>query len=315
MNEIYKYEPWPWTDLIWFVMYLSFLFCFVLEHHETSNHLIYVATCHGKFRSSFEFLLFTPEIITWTYYRGTLNDYLALDACQTACTGLWLTETLAVASTFLSGETQGVKLPLLLPVDPLHPGRQEERLPLPGAVRREEPSVLQLCVADVEVAVLVWDLIHGEPVRFLLVHGPADDQLEPKPQREVRKLLCGRAEWMYFFFKCTYSVLQRVEPLLSPSFPELLSAPLPPLQCVLCHRVPLEGAVPLRHPQGGTSTSGHTGEALAAWETEHRHLVEAHIALFTSKPGPFNDGPNCLGLKKMHKNLEKGALTTVLSEI
>lgn len=63
---------------------------------------------------------------------------------------------------------------------------------------------------------------------------------------------------------------------------------------MLCQRVSLEGAVSLHHAQGGTSMAGHTGEALAAWETEHRHLVKAHVALRACKLGPPQDGPNWL---------------------
>lgn len=106
-------------------------------------------------------------------------------------------------------------------------------------------------------------------------------------------------------FKCTYFVFQCLEPLFSQSFTEPLSALMPLLHCMLCHRVPLEGAVPLHHAQGGTSTSRHTGKALAAWEAEHRHLVKAHIALDTSELGPLQDGPNWLGLKDRHKTSEK----------
>lgn len=111
-------------------------------------------------------------------------SYLALDACQTACTGLWLTEALAVTSTRLSGETQSMKLPLLLPVDALHPRCLEERLPLFGGVRLKEASVLHLSITDVDVDVFIWDLIHSEPFCFSLVHGPGGDQLESEQQIE-----------------------------------------------------------------------------------------------------------------------------------
>lgn len=47
--------------------------------------------------------------------------YLTLNARQTARAGLRLTEASAVTSTGLSRESQGMKLPLLLPVDELDP--------------------------------------------------------------------------------------------------------------------------------------------------------------------------------------------------
>lgn len=104
--------------------------------------------------------------------------YLALDACQTACAGLWLTKALAVTSTGLPGDTQGMKLPLLLLVNTLHPRCQEESLPLSGRVRLKETLILQLRITDVDVNVFMWDLIHCEPVCFSLVNGPTGDQLQ-----------------------------------------------------------------------------------------------------------------------------------------
>lgn len=89
-------------------------------------------------------------------------------------------------------------------------------------------------------------------------------------------------------------MFQCLEPLFSLSFSKPLSVPLPLLQCMLFHRVYLEGAVPPRHAQGGTSMAGHTGEALAAWETEHCHLIKAHVALCTCELGPLQGGPNWL---------------------
>lgn len=94
--------------------------------------------------------------------------------------------------------------------------------------------------------------------------------------------------------KCTHSVFQRLKPLFSPSLSEPLSPPVPLLQCMLCHCVFFEAAVPPHHAQGGTSAAGHAGEALAAWETEHRHLVKAHVALCACKLGPLQDGLNWL---------------------
>ena len=94
--------------------------------------------------------------------------------------------------------------------------------------------------------------------------------------------------------KCTHFVFERLEPLLSQSLSEPLPAPVLSLQSVLRHRVALEGAVPPGHAQGGASMAGHTGEALAAWETEHRHLVKAHGALSACKLGPLQDGANWL---------------------
>lgn len=70
--------------------------------------------------------------------------YLALDACQTARAGLRFTKALAVTSTGLPGETQAMKLPLLLLVDVLHPRRLKENLPLFGGVRLQETSIIQL---------------------------------------------------------------------------------------------------------------------------------------------------------------------------
>lgn len=120
---------------------------------------------------------------------------------------------------------------------------------------------------------------------------------------KVRRLLCRRAMQTNVEMKCTHFVFQSLEPVFSQSFSEPLSAPVPSLQCMLCHRVSLEGAVSLHHAQRGTSTAGHTSEALAAWETEHRHLVEAHVALSTCKLGPLQDGPNWW--EKRHQKLQK----------
>lgn len=94
--------------------------------------------------------------------------------------------------------------------------------------------------------------------------------------------------------KCTHFVFQRLESLFPQPLSESLSAPVPLLQRVLCQRVSPEDAVSLHHAQSGASTAGHTGEALAAWETEHRHLVKAHVALRAWKLGPPQDGPNWL---------------------
>lgn len=109
-------------------------------------------------------------------------SYLALDSCQTACAGLWLTKTLAVTATGFPGDTQGMKLPLLLPVYALHPRCLEESLPLFGGVRLKETSILQLSIIDVDVTVFIWDLIHHEPVCLFLVNGPTSDQLESAQQ-------------------------------------------------------------------------------------------------------------------------------------
>lgn len=66
--------------------------------------------------------------------------------------------------------------------------------------------------------------------------------------------------------------------------------PEPLLGGVLCHRIPPEGAVTVHHPEGGPSTAGDAAEALAAKETVHLHLVEAHGALRFTTPGPLQDG-------------------------
>lgn len=94
--------------------------------------------------------------------------------------------------------------------------------------------------------------------------------------------------------KRAHVVLQCVESLFSQPLSESLSAPVPLLQRVLCQRVSLEDAVSPHHAQSGASTAGHTGEALAAWETEHRHLAKAHIALRAWKLGSPQDRPNWL---------------------
>ena len=121
----------------------------------------------------------------------------------------------------------------------------------------------------------------------------------------MRRLLCRRAGQTSVGMKCTHFVFQCFEPLFSQSLPEPLSAPLPLIQCMLRHRVSSEGAVPLRHAQGGSSMAGHTDEALAAWEAEHRHLVKAHVALCTSKLGPLQDRANWLGWKKSRRKHQK----------
>lgn len=183
-----------------------------------------------------------------------------------------------------------MKLPLLLAVYALHPRRLEESLPLSGGVRLEETPVLQLCITDVDVGVFIRDLIRREPVCFSLVDGPAGDQLESAGK--VRRPRGRRAMQTNIGMKCTHFVFQRLHPLFSQSFSEPLSAPVPLLQCVLRHRVSLEGAVPPHHAQGGASVAGHTGEALAAWEAEHCHLVKAHVALHTCELWPLHDGAN-----------------------
>lgn len=53
-----------------------------------------------------------------------------------------------------------MKLPLLLPVYALHPCCLEESLPLSGGVRLKETSILKVSIADVDVSVFIWDLIH-----------------------------------------------------------------------------------------------------------------------------------------------------------
>lgn len=68
---------------------------------------------------------------------------------------------------------------------------------------------------------------------------------------------------------------------------------MPLLQSVLRQRVPLQGAVPLRHSQAGTPVAGHAGEALAQRKTELQHLVKTDFALFACKLGPPEDGPSC----------------------
>ncbi len=116
---------------------------------------------------------------------------------------------------------------------------------------------------------------------------------------KIRRPLCRRAMQTNVEMKCTHFEFQSLQPVLSQSFSEPLSAPAPLLQCMLCHRVSLEGAVPLHHAQRGTSMAGHAGEALAPWETQHRHLVKAHVTLCTCKLGPLQDGPNWL--EKRHQ--------------
>lgn len=81
-------------------------------------------------------------------------SYLTLDACQAAGAGLRLTEALTVTSTGLSGDSQSMKLPLLLSIYPLHSCSREERLPLSGGIRLQETSLLQLSITDVDVNVL-----------------------------------------------------------------------------------------------------------------------------------------------------------------
>lgn len=58
--------------------------------------------------------------------------------------------------------------------------------------------------------------------------------------------------------------------------------------------------MPLPHAQRGAAAAGHAGEALAAWEAEHCHLVEAHAALRARKLRPPQDGPNWIKIRK-HK--------------
>lgn len=104
--------------------------------------------------------------------------YLTLNARQTARAGLRLTEASAVTSTGLSRESQGMKLPLLLPVDELDPCCLKDGLALFRGEWLKETSVLLLAITDVAVSVFIWDLICSKPVCFLLVNGPTGNQLE-----------------------------------------------------------------------------------------------------------------------------------------
>lgn len=93
--------------------------------------------------------------------------------------------------------------------------------------------------------------------------------------------------------KRAHFLLRCLESLFPPSLSESLPAPVPSLQGVLRQRVPLQGAVPLPHAQGGASVAGYAAEALARRKAELPHLVEADFAPFAGKLGPPEDGPSC----------------------
>ena len=117
----------------------------------------------------------------WLKYLHICSErvvYLASDACQIACTGLRLAEAPTVTSTFLSGKPQGVKLPLLLPVNELHLCCLEDGLPLSGGEWLKETSILLLSVTLENLSVFIYDLIHREPVCFILVNRSTNDQLQ-----------------------------------------------------------------------------------------------------------------------------------------
>ena len=98
-------------------------------------------------------------------------------------------------------------------------------------------------------------------------------------------------------------MLQSLQSLLSQAHAEPLSAPVPSLQGMLSQRVTLEGAVSMPHAQCGAAAAGHAGEALAAWEAEYGHLVEAHAALCAPKLGPPQDGPNWIEIRKRQEKV------------
>lgn len=90
-----------------------------------------------------------------------IESNLTLDSCQAARTGFWFAGASAVASAGLPGEAQGVKLPLLLPVDAFHPSCEEESLPLLGGVGQGENAALQVSITDVDVSAIEQHLIGG----------------------------------------------------------------------------------------------------------------------------------------------------------
>lgn len=104
--------------------------------------------------------------------------YLTLDACQAAGAGLGLTKASAVTPARFPGQTQRMKLLLLLLVDALHPRRQEESLPLPGRIRLHGASIVQLRLADVVVIALGGNSgVSSEWTRFVLANGLIGDPL------------------------------------------------------------------------------------------------------------------------------------------
>lgn len=115
-------------------------------------------------------------------YMYVWVSYLTLDACQTACAGLWLTKALAVTSTGLPGKTQNVKLLPLLIVYALNPRSQEESLSLSRGVPLKDTSILQLSITNVDVIVFIWNLVQCESAFFSLFDGPTCDKLEPEQE-------------------------------------------------------------------------------------------------------------------------------------
>lgn len=95
-----------------------------------------------------------------TSKKNNCDKYLTFDPCQATCTGLWLAEASAVTPTRLSGESQGVQLPLLLPLYPLHACSLQEGLPLSGGERLQETSVTDVSVTAGSISVSIWDLIY-----------------------------------------------------------------------------------------------------------------------------------------------------------
>lgn len=73
-----------------------------------------------------------------------------------------------------------MELPLLVPVDALHPHSPEQGLPLFGRVGVQEASFLQVSIADlgIHVQLFVWNLVNSESVRFFWIHGAVGSQLE-----------------------------------------------------------------------------------------------------------------------------------------
>ena len=116
------------------------------------------------------------------------HPHLAFDAGQTAGAGLWLAESPAVAAAGLPGETQGVQLPLLLPVHALHAGPAQQGLPLPVGVRLQGPDgPLWSWVLHRDLQVPARELVHGEPVGLAAVQGTVGHQLQPRRHEYVER--------------------------------------------------------------------------------------------------------------------------------
>lgn len=170
-----------------------------------------------------------------------------------------------------------MQLPLLLLVDLLHTGLFEQCVATFRRVRLEEWSLLQVGSTDVDV--LLGDVVHGELLRLLVLLGSILSQLERT--KGIKWLTVAlKFGWLFHTHsgKSAHLQFESLQLLLPESVEEFFPAQEPLLHGKLGERVRAEDAVAMHHAQSASSPTGNTGESLAPWEEEHRHLVKCHVA-------------------------------------